>query len=213
LIDLDSLAIITHALVQNNIRVLQIHRFADHDFDHVKRLERWAELPLGAKVLDLGCGIGEVSRILKQLRPDLSFCLVNISKEQLLYADTTMKQHVCSFLNVPEPDESFEAAMFCFSIGHENQAKAMHEAYRLLKPNGVLFIYDMVRKSGNNENMEGVSYTVWPRDLMESSASGFCLDYYMEPQDDGSYGKYVLGDDYKHVFKGTIPAIWRFVKK
>ena len=95
MINLDHLAVITDDFVRKNIKVLQIHRFADGEFDHLKRLERWAELPFGARVADLGCGVGEVARIFKQLRPDLSFCLVNISEAQLLYADPTMQRYAC----------------------------------------------------------------------------------------------------------------------
>tara|TARA_R110000824_G_scaffold3261_2_gene15509 strand:- start:41 stop:682 length:642 start_codon:yes stop_codon:yes gene_type:complete len=212
-LDLDQLAVITEDFVGRNIKVLQIHRFAKSEFHHVRRLERWAELPFGARVADLGCGVGEVSRIFQRLRPDLSFCLVNISEAQLLYADPTTQQHACSFLNVPEPDGSFDAVLFCFSIGHEDQAEAMAEARRILRPGGVLFIYDMIRKSGDNEGMEAVSYTVWPREHMESASIGFNLDYYMEPFDNGSYGKQILGDDYDKFFDGTLPAIWRFLKE
>tara|TARA_R110000803_G_scaffold208543_1_gene277284 strand:+ start:1609 stop:2250 length:642 start_codon:yes stop_codon:yes gene_type:complete len=213
MINLDHLAVITDDFVGKNIKVFQIHRFANGEFDHVERLERWAELPHGARVADLGCGVGEVSRIFKEIRPDLSFCLVNISEAQLLYADPTMQQYASSFLNVPEPDESFDAVLFCFSIGHEDHAAAIAEARRLLRPGGILFIYDMVRNSGDNEIMAAVDYTVFPRKYMESVSAGFCLDYYMEPYDNGSYGKEILGDDYNKFFDGTSPAIWRFLKE
>jgi ubiquinone/menaquinone biosynthesis C-methylase UbiE len=213
MLDLDRLAVTTEDFVARNIRVLQIHRFAKSEFRHVKRLERWAEIPHGARVADLGCGVGEVSRIFKQLRPDLSFCLVNISEAQLLYADPAMQRYTCSFLNIPEPDESFDAALFCFSIGHEDQAEAIAEARRILRPGGILFIYDMIRKSGDNKIMEEVGYTVWPRGHMESASIGFDLDYYMEPFDSGFYGKQILGEDYDKFFGGTLPAIWRFLKR
>tara|TARA_R100001377_G_scaffold31964_1_gene17443 strand:- start:150 stop:791 length:642 start_codon:yes stop_codon:yes gene_type:complete len=212
-LDLDQLSEITDDFVSRGVRVFQIHRFAGSEFHHVKRLERWAEIPHGARVADLGCGVGEVSRIFKEIRPDLSFCLVNISETQLLHADHTMQQYACSFLNVPEPDESFDAVLFCFSIGHEDHAVAMSEARRLLRPGGILFIYDMVRSFGDNEIMADVNYAVLPKKYMESVSEGFCLDYYMEPFDNGSYGKQILGDDYSKFFDGTLPAIWRFLKE
>ena len=208
----EALAEQTPLAIKKGFRVFQIHRFAEDDFSHVQRLERWAEFPIGSRIADMGCGIGEVSVILKILRPDCSFCLINISEAQLLYAPPEMPKHVCSFLNVPEPNKTFDVVLFCFSIGHEDQKKAIAEAHRLLKPKGVLFIYDMVRISGDNKNMESVQYTVWPRNYMESIANGFHLDYYMEPSDNGEYGKEILGEEYEKVFKGTIPAIWRFIK-
>lgn len=212
-LDLQKLSETTDYLIERNIRALQIHRFAGGEGAHLARLERWAELPVGARVADMGCGVGEVARVFKELRPDLSFCLVNISEAQLLYADQTMQQYACSFLDVQEPAESFDAVLFCFSIGHENPAAAISEARRLLKPGGVLFIYDMVRHSGDNDAISKIDYAVFPREYMESVSDGFRLDYYMEPFDSGEFGEYVLGDDYGKFFAGTAPAIWRFLKE
>jgi hypothetical protein len=41
------------------------------------------ELPDGARVLSLGCGVGGMERIWHEMRPDLRFVLVNISNSQL----------------------------------------------------------------------------------------------------------------------------------
>jgi SAM-dependent methyltransferase len=131
---------------------------------------------------------------------------------QLDYADQDYPAHCCDFCDVPEKDQSFDAAMFCFSIGHANHAKAIVEAKRLLKPGGVLFIYDMVRVSGSNAAMIDVDYAVYDKEFMVKVASGFALDFYMEPSDSGQYGREILGDGFNTVFQGTIPAIWRFTK-
>lgn len=202
----------TAALVAAGHRVFQIHRFAEGDMAHLTRLERWAEIPLSARVLDMGSGTGEMAKVFAELRPDLSFTLVNLSQTQLDYSPIWMRGHCCSFCKVPEQNESFDAVMFCFSIGHENASEAISEAYRLLKKGGVLFIYDMVRVSGSNESMVSVEYQVNERRTMELAAEDFRLDWYMEPQDDGSYGRRMLGAEFDEVFNGTIPAIWRFVK-
>ena len=201
----------TKILVEQGHKVFQAHRFANDECSHVSRLARWAEFPANAKVIDLGCGTGEVAKIMKSLRPDLDFCLVNISQFQLDYCPS-FTRHCCDFCDVPEASNSFDAAMFCFSIGHSDASAAMQEAARLLKVGGVLFIYDMVRESGDNGIMELVSYQVNRRAAMQCAAVGFRLDFYMEPQDDGNYGRAVLGDDFETVFGGTRPAIWRFVK-
>lgn len=208
----------TKTLVDSGHRVFQVHRFARGEYSHVARLERWAEFPTNAKIIDMGSGTGEVARIMADIRKDLSFCLVNISQVQLDYSPQSMRQHCGDFCNVPESDASFDAAMYCFSIGHEDVDNALHEAVRLLVSGGVLFIYDMVRISGNNTSMAAAEYVVNSRDAMESAAenAGFALDWYMEPHDDGVYGKSVLGDGYATVdtvFGGTIPAIWRFIKR
>jgi ubiquinone/menaquinone biosynthesis C-methylase UbiE len=204
----------THFLVAAGHRVLQIHRFAASEREHVARLERWADFPPSAMVIDLGSGTGEVARIFNVLRPDLTFCLVNISQVQLAYSPASMKQHCCDFRSVPEPDGSFDAAMFCFSIGHADLSEALREAARLLRPGGILFIYDMARVNGDNSSMACVEYEVHARDTVEQAAraAGFSRDFYMEPHDDGEYARAVIGDAYEQVFAGTIPAIWRFVR-
>jgi SAM-dependent methyltransferase len=201
----------TQLLVNNGHKVFQIHRFAKDDESHLVRLERWAELPQFAKVLDMGSGVGELAKVFTKLRPDLNFYLVNLSKLQLSYSKE-FTCHCCSFLDVPEQSESFDAVLFCFSIGHEDVEVALKEAHRLLKNNGILFIYDMVRVFGNNENMKVVEYVVNSKETMQKAATGFKLDFYLEPTDDGQYGKSILGEAFDYVFNGTIPAIWRFVK-
>ena len=203
---------LTHLMVGAGHRIFQVHRFANSEYEHIKRLEKWADFPLNAKVIDMGCGVGHQAKLFNQFRPDLSFCLVNISQVQLDYADQGYPAYCCDFCDVPEEDQSFDAAMFCFSIGHANHAKAIVEAKRLLKPGGVLFIYDMVRVSGSNAAMIDVDYAVYDKEFMVKVASGFALDFYMEPSDSGQYGREILGDGFNTVFQGTIPAIWRFIK-
>jgi SAM-dependent methyltransferase len=210
--NMDLVNSVTHTLVGAGHRIFQIHRFADSEDEHVKRLGKWADFPLNAKVIDMGCGVGHQAKLFNRFRPDLSFCLVNISQVQLGYADAAYPAHCCDFCSVPEDDQSFEAAMFCFSIGHADHAKAIAEARRLLKLGGVLFIYDMVRISGSNATMVDVDYAVYDKQCMVDAALGFELDVYMEPSDSGQYGREVLGDGFEAVFHGTIPAIWRFIK-
>ena len=204
----------THDLIGLGVRVFQVYRFADTEALHIRRLLGWADIPLDACVIDMGCGIGEVAKSFSLDRPDLDFTLVNISEFQLSYADPA---HIClaaSFLNVPQPDETFDCVLFMFSIGHEPAAPALAEAARLLKPGGVLFISDMIRVSGDNLKMRAlVDYEVHPRAAMEAAAFGFDLDWYMEPTPDESFGEQLLGDGFNSIFAGTIPAIWRFTKR
>ena len=57
----EALAEQTPLAIKKGFRVFQVHRFAEDDFSHVQRLERWAEFPIGSRIADMGCGIGEVS--------------------------------------------------------------------------------------------------------------------------------------------------------
>lgn len=201
----------TKILVESGMRLFQIHRFAGSDNDHIERLLQWADFPDGATVADMGCGVGEVAHVMSGMREDLVFVLVNISGLQLEYAPD-MKKIQCDFHSVPLAADSLDAVMFCFSIGHGEPRLALNEAHRLLKPGGVLFIYDMVRVSGDNSSMDAVSYKVNDRSAIENDAVGFSLDFYMEPSDRGGFGHSLLGADYDRIFVGTVPAIWRFIK-
>ena len=204
----------TEYLVSVGQTVLQIHRFAGTTEAHVSRLLRWAEIPDGSLVIDLGSGVGEVARLMELENPSLDFTLVNVSQAQLNYSPEHMVSHCCSFLEVPEKSGTFDAALLCFAIGHELHEAALIEAGRLLRVGGTLFIYDMVRVSGSNESMKSVEYTVLQLGELEVLAkkNGFEVDFSLYPSDSSGYGKAILGDEFDVVFTGTIPAVWRLIK-
>jgi ubiquinone/menaquinone biosynthesis C-methylase UbiE len=201
-------------LIDMNHRVFQIHRFADGEVEHVTRLLGWGEFPRAAKVIDMGCGTGEVARIMQSLRSDLQFTLTNISKFQIGCADPSMMAHCCDFHQVPEQDEKFDVVMFCFSIGHGDHQKLFEESNRLLKSGGVLFIYDMVPKSGNSFDIPNCEYRIYSSESIVNFAenSGFNLDITMMPVDNSGYAKKLFGSEVDSVFGETKPAIWRFIK-
>jgi len=203
----------TREIMALGVRVLQVHRFADGERAHVRRLADWADLPPGASVVDLGSGTGEVARIWAQLRADLHFTLVNFSQMQL---DCTpgFRAHCCDMTAVPERDGAFDAAICLFAIGHVDVAAAFGEIARLVRPGGIVFVYDMNRISGSHEPLAAVDYRVESREVMEAraAAAGLRLDFYLEPSDRGEFGRSLFGDQYDHFFDGVIPAIWRWTK-
>jgi ubiquinone/menaquinone biosynthesis C-methylase UbiE len=196
-------------------KICQVHRLADDDLEHVRRLSRWADLPRNATVVDMGSGIGEVARLWHLGRPDLAFNLVNISRFQLdCLPDWGAKKHCCDMTDVPEPDNTFDAAVCCFAIGHvDKPGDAFKEMARLVKPGGIVFVYDMIRLRGDNRAMAELGYTVGPRGCLDDAAqaNGLDLDVYMEPTPVPGFGESVLGADYEKYFAGVAPAIWRFI--
>lgn len=196
-------------------RVLQAHRFADNDLMHVRRLVLWADLPHGSRVVDMGSGIGEVARLWQIVQPDTEFVLVNISPLQLELSPPDMARYCCDMLDVPEPDQAFDAAICCFAIGHVDRFKAFREMARLVKPGGIVFLYDMVRMTGDNTLMETIGYRVDGREVMEGYAdmAELDLDLYIEPVDKGWFGPQALGSDFTRYFGDVKPAIWRFRRR
>ena len=215
MVDLAAIDEGTRIMVSRGVKIAQAFRFADNDEDHVERLAKWADLPPFASVVDMGSGTGEVARLWQAKRTDLHFCLVNLSQYQIDIVPHLFRWHCCDMLNVPEADNFFDAAICCFAIGHTDKERAFKEMSRLVRPGGVVFVYDMIRLSGDNERMADLSYTVGSREDMESAASsaGLDLDFYMEPTPQPGWGEDALGVDYGTYFSDVAPAIWRFVVK
>lgn len=208
----------TPAIVASGIRVLQTYRFAEGEFAHIRRLLAWFEPPINAKVIDLGCGVGEVARVMKSLAPDLSFTLCNVSQVQLSFCPEDCTQCLCDFANVPMESECFDCATFMFSIGHADLGASLREAHRLLRRGGILFVVDMARISGDNSDMRRlVSYQVHTEDAFRRAANeaGFSEDFCMKPQPLENLGPRICGSEkaYEEIFRGVEPIVWRFIKQ
>lgn len=199
----------TKVLVESGQYILQAHRFGLDEIDHALKLLHWANIPHGAKVVDLGSGTGAVASIWSKFRGDLSFCLVNLSKFQLSLLPKFCEQICCNMEQVPVPDGEFDAAICMFSIGHTNHQASLAEMSRIVKPGGIVFVYDMVGKS---PRLSELFYNLLDKEEMEGIAKncGLSLDYYMEPADQGCSASTMEGFD--EVFGPLKPAIWRWVK-
>lgn len=131
---------LSRQLVERGIRVFQIFQRGT-EREHVQYLLDVFS-PTSGTVLDVGCGIGEVARIMKDLRNDLDFILLNISQAQLDMCPPFRK--LCASVeNIPLPDDAVDAVMACYVLGHVDKDAAMAEMRRVLRPGGVLFIADM----------------------------------------------------------------------
>jgi ubiquinone/menaquinone biosynthesis C-methylase UbiE len=200
----------TKALVGSGQFILQAHRFGDTEVEHAKKLLHWADIPPGAAVVDLGSGTGAVPYIWSKIRDDLSFCLVNLSEFQLGLLPKFCDQICCDMENVPVEDGAFDAAVCMFSIGHTDHATTIAEMSRIVKPGGIVFVYDMVGKS---PRLSELFYSLISRDKIEvlAASCGLSLDFYMEPADRGCPASKMEGFD--EVFGPLRPAIWRWVKR
>lgn len=161
----------TKEMVRCGHSILQTHRFEGSDRDHVAKLLEYFAPPAGAHVLDAGCGVGIVAEIMKDLRPDLTFTLLNISAAQLdLAADGPVKI-VGDFQSIPVENGSYDAVMFLFSLGHGLLSRSIAEVSRVLRSGGVLFIYDLsADKASHDHVIDRVGYRPHSPDEVRAAA-------------------------------------------
>ncbi len=101
-------------------------------------------LPVGACVLDAGCGAGGMMDALRRLQPDWLVRGVDIAEAALQQcrARGLAAVQMADVAALPFADESFEAVLCLDVLYHQqvDEALALHELNRVLKPNGVLVL-------------------------------------------------------------------------
>jgi len=110
-------------------------------------------LEQGARVLDVGCGGGQVAIDLARRRPDLEVVGVDLSAQQIARArKRAMETNVPatfvegSALTLPFSDASFDHVISIASIKHwPNPAQGLRECVRVLRKGGRLLIVEADR--------------------------------------------------------------------
>jgi len=204
----------TDYMIGQGVYFLHAHRFAGDDLSHAFRLFRWAEPSPDMHILDVGSGIGSMPAAWKQFMPSLNFSCLNINEYQLSINPDWCEHILGDMQDMPIKDGIFDMAICCFSMGHaENGAESViSEMSRVVRPGGVVFIYDMIPEDGNFYRLSDLSYMLYSRDEVEDAAmgAGLELDVYIEPTDRGSVARKIPA--VTGVFSGLQPAIWRFIK-
>lgn len=216
--NLEAVEASTIAGLENGHRVFHTHRFAEDDEKHVAFLLEEMDPPEGAIVLDAGCGIGEVSRLISEMRPDLSFVLVNVSPFQMSICPVGEQflpvLEDCHDLDIA--DENVDVVMFSSALCQMDTAVVLAEAARVLRASGVLFINDMVREKDDDGAMEGVlaARVLKEPQLIELiEAAGFTIDSVTAPEySDANFRELLSADGLEHLLDGVHPIIIRATK-
>lgn len=204
----------TWSLIDRGIRVLQVFRMGATEAEHVAELLRLADFPPFASVLDAGCGIGEVARLMAAARPDLRFSLLNVSPAQLALCPEGMPRIVGSLEDMPIEDASCDAVMICYALGHADLRSALVEAERALRPGGMLFIYDLVTNDGRTL-AEALGYSAWSRSeiLAHALTLGFSHSALELPPVSAEHFAPLMGAEaFARAFADVSPAAFRWVK-
>ena len=104
-------------------------------------------LPQNANIIDLGCGYGRLSKLVKQRRPDLSVTGTDFSLNYCrMYKEIVSASIICSDINnLPFAAESFEGMLAVTSLMYVEREKrevVFENAMKLLKPGGKAIFID-----------------------------------------------------------------------
>lgn len=210
----------TTLLLQQGVRVLNPFLLADTEWDHAARLLELMDPPQGAAILDAGCGVGQLAKLMRAQRPDLEFTLLNVSQAQLDECPEAMPKICAPYEATGLPDACVDVVMFAFSLCHAaDWGAALREAFRVLKPTGVVFVFDMARTDPGNGLMREIlaSDAYRPSDVLALAyRCGLQLDTALAHQPKVERLRAIFETDaasqadYDVMFRGVIPVTYRF---
>lgn len=170
----------TPAAIEAGVRQFQSFLCGSTDVEHAGRLLDLMNLPCGATVIDAGCGIGETARLMREVRPDLKFVLINLAQGQLDFCPDGMDRHNADFCAMPLGDGVVDAVFYSHSACQcDDWIRMLDEARRVLKPTGTVFIHDIADTGGADvEAWAAIGAQVLTPDEMARRArgAGFAVD-------------------------------------
>lgn len=107
--------------------------------------------PTGAKVLEIGCGVGAQTVIICKQNPSIKFVSIDISENSLQAAKKRCKEAnitnveflKADLYNMPFQEESFDFVFVCFVLEHiPDPDKALLEIKKMLKPSGICIVIE-----------------------------------------------------------------------
>ena len=109
-------------------------------------LEKLSHIPFQS-ALDLGCGTGEVLKLILQKDPHKELCGIDLSEEMLAVAKSKLPEQVKLLLGdseaLPFPDNAFDVVYCNDSFHHYPAPKdVLREINRVLKPGGTFLMGD-----------------------------------------------------------------------
>lgn len=204
---------------KTGLRVLQGFRLDTTDQGHVMALLHHMNPGQGTKWVDIGCGFGEPAKLMKELRPDLLFWLVNNNTFQLSKCPSDMPTFCCDMNEMPFDREEFDGAMFLYSLCHTDDfVITLREAARVVRPGGKLFVYDYVRFEGDDQlSMDHLNARFIPFDMLRAvaRAGDWEFESFVLPRGSDAIFRSVMPNQYLYaqIFRGLRPIIWKAIRK
>ena len=200
------------------VRMFQAFLLHEDEAEHAGRLLALMQPKLGAVVVDAGCGVGELALQMNRHRTDLKFILINLSAAQLLHCPATMEQHCADFTAMPLADNSVDVVLYSYAaVQCDDLDRVLREARRVLRDDGVVFIYDVVNTGQcNTEAWRAIGGHIRsaPDYAQSATHAGFALDagHFLTPAVDQL--RMLVSDDaaYAKLARGIEQASFRFRK-
>jgi ubiquinone/menaquinone biosynthesis C-methylase UbiE len=146
-----------------------------------KALVEQANIKAGHRVLDLACGTGTLTILIKNAHPQAA--VVGIDGDAKILEIAKMKAQKSRLeigfdegmsFDLPYDDQSFDrlvSSLFFHHLTRENKLKTLREVRRVLKTNGELHVADWGLPA--NSLMKGSSYLIQLLDGSETTADSF----------------------------------------
>ena len=109
---------------------------SDIDQTEFKKILEYSDLK-NKSILEVGCGEGRVTEWIKDIPEKL--IAIDPDEKRIERARQNIQNvnfNIMSGENLEFDDEIFDVVLFTFSLHHQNSAKALNEAFRVLKKNG-----------------------------------------------------------------------------
>lgn len=187
--------------------VLQLFLFGETESEHVHTLTTLMRPRQGARILDVGCGIGAVSRLMRHHRPDCEFLLLNDNAWQLTQCEG---ETICADMHaIPLAEASVDVVMVNYALGYADLPRFLREAARVVRPDGTVFICDMEDASPVLAEM---AYATWTALELAQAAAGAGLrltDCMYPPASLDSTYRVVEWPPLLRLAADVRPVVWR----
>ena len=159
----DQHAAFVGSIPENYDRYLGPCLFEDYATDIAQRVN----VPHGGAVLEIACGTGIVTRMLRDSLPaSVRLVATDLNEAMLAYANHKFQSHEsvefkqADAMELPFPDASFDAIVCQFGLMFfPDKDRAMREVHRVLKPGGV-YVFNVWDAMEKNELAEIANETV-----------------------------------------------------
>lgn len=129
-----------------------------------RRLAEHAQLDCARRVLEIGCGTGNLTLLVKRLRPQLEVVGLDPDPKALARADRKARRaglelelHRGFADQLPYPEGSFDRVLSALMFHHlesDLRVASLREIARVLRPGGALLLMDF---GGSSHNLHGLS--------------------------------------------------------